>query len=323
VQLPASFKSYLDKIDTSLLATVDDSFPKGLGEPMRYVLQMPGKKIRPLMALFSSLAVGGTVEQALPAATAVELFHDFTLIHDDIMDEDEMRRGFSTVHVKYDEGTAILTGDLLIGIAYRELVRSPAHAISEITGIFTEALIKVCEGQALDKEFENRQDVSTEEYIDMIGKKTGWLIMIACSIGSICGGGSREQVEALRSYGYDLGLGFQIQDDLLDFIADEDKLGKQVGSDFRMDKKTYVALKYAELIQADTSLQEKYPTKPSGFESFADFQRALHELGLVQQIQLEADQYIAQALRALESVQPLTEDNLLYQVTQFLQKRQF
>jgi len=323
VQLSNSFQSFLDQIDSALFATIDERFPLGLREPMRYVLQMPGKKVRPLMALFSALAVGGRAEQALPAATAIELFHDFTLIHDDIMDEDEKRRGFSTVHVKYDEGTAILTGDLLIGIAYQELMRSPEHAATPITNIFTEALIKVCEGQALDKEFENRSDVTSEEYIDMIGKKTAWLIMIACSIGAICGGGTSDQIEALRSFGYDLGLGFQIQDDLLDFIADEQKLGKQVGSDFRMDKKTYVALKYMEVVQGDSNLAARYPSRPAGFDSFQAFQKALHELDLVKQVQHEADQYIDRALKSLASVQPLTDDNLLYQIALFLQKRQY
>lgn len=276
-----------------------------------------------MLTLFSCQAIGGDTDDALPAATAIELFHDFTLIHDDIMDQDELRRGLTTLHVKYDEGTAILVGDLLIGLAYQQLMKSTSPQIDKIINIFTEALVKVCEGQALDKEFETRTDVSVDEYLDMISKKTGWLIKVACSIGGLSGNAAPEQVELLTSFGDNLGLGFQIQDDLLDFIADESKLGKKVGSDFRMDKKTHVTLKYRELLQADATLQSRYPMNIPEFNSFSDFQSALYEIGVVESVRKEADFYIQNALSALEKISPLDENNYLYQITQFLQSRQY
>ena len=314
---------YLKQIDESLVSSVVPDLPETLSEPILYFLKMPAKKVRPLSALFAAKVVGGNVEDALPAATAIELFHDFTLVHDDIMDLDELRRGFQTMHVKYGNSTAILVGDAMIGLAFQQLMKSPQQYLVRVANIFSEALVKVCEGQALDKEFETRDQVSTDEYIDMIAKKTAWLIQVSCSLGAICGGGTEEQIEQLTRFGYLLGLGFQIQDDLLDFVADEEKLGKTVGSDFRMDKKTYVTLKYREIIQQDSQLREKYPLKPMEFESFGAFQDALRELGIVDAVQTTAQAYIADALTALESVHPLNDENPLYLIAQFLQNRQY
>ena len=239
------------------------------------------------------------------------------------MDQDELRRGLTTLHIKYDDGTAILTGDALIGLAYQQILKSPPRQLRAITDIFTEALVKVCEGQALDKEFETRSDVSINAYLDMISKKTGWLIKVACSIGGLCGNGTPAQVALLTEFGENLGLGFQIQDDLLDFIADETKLGKKVGSDFKMDKKTYVALKCREMIQGNTALQKIYPLDILKYPSFADFQKALYDIGVVDAVKQEAECYLNKALSALEQLSPLNEKNSLFQITQFLKHRQY
>lgn len=323
VEFSEQFKPYIERVRQDLLNSVAPSLPSSLGEPIHYFLQMPGKKIRPLLTLFSCQAVGGRWETALPAAIAVELFHDFTLIHDDIMDQDDLRRGFQTLHVKYGESTAILVGDALIGLAYQELIKSPPDYRDAIVKIFTEALVKVCEGQALDKEFESREEVSVDEYLDMIAKKTAWLLKVACALGAICGGGSQRQVELLTRFGDLLGLGFQIQDDLLDFIADESKLGKKVGSDYKMHKKTYVNLKYRELLQQQPELQRRYSLDLAEYPAFSDFQKALYATGVVEEVQREAERYTREALNALEQVIPLNEDNPLYIITRFLQNRQY
>lgn len=323
MNIPEQLKSHLDLVHQSLLNSVVPTLPSSLREPIHYFLQMPGKKIRPLLTLFSARAVGGKLEDALPAATAVELFHDFTLIHDDIMDQDELRRGFQTMHVKYGDSTAILVGDALIGLAYRELLKSPSSCFDAVVQIFSEALVKVCEGQALDKEFETRERVTLEDYLDMIGKKTAWLLKVACALGGICGGGSEEQVELLDRFGYGLGLGFQIQDDLLDFVADESKLGKKVGSDFKMHKKTYVNLKYQEILQNRSDLQARYPLTAGEFASFPEFQKALHEIGVVEEVKQVAACYIQDALNALGKILPLDDKNPLYLITRFLQDRQY
>ena len=323
MSLPTGFTRYLDLINQSLLDSILPELAKSLREPMHYFLQMPGKKIRPLMTLYACEAVGGDIQDALPAATAIELFHDFTLIHDDIMDRDELRRGMPTLHKKYGEDTAILVGDALLGLCYQQLMRSPAEYLPQVMKIFSETLIKVSDGQALDKEFETRRDVSLDEYIDMIMKKTAWLFMDACTLGAICGGGSKEQIQHLKQFGHSIGLGFQVQDDLLDFVADESKLGKTVGSDFRLDKKTYVALKYRQILKEKPELQTKYPRNLSDFASLNDFRKALDCLGVVKEVEATASQHLTDALNALEAVMPLNDDNQLYQITRFLQTRQY
>ncbi len=306
-----------------MLNSVPPDLPASLAEPIFYFLKMPGKKIRPLLVLSACEAVGGKPEDALPAAVAVELFHDFTLIHDDIMDQDELRRGLQTLHVKYGNPTAILVGDLLIGVAYKVLLRSPAAQLKPVLDIFTDTLVKVCEGQALDEEFEKRAEVRVEEYLDMIGKKTAWLIQTACALGAICGGGNPEQVQHLSRFGYAMGLAFQIQDDLLDFIADETMLGKKIGSDFRMDKKTYVLLKYKQTLRQYPHLQSNYPLDIHRFTEFEAFQKALHELGIVDAVKQDADRYFDEAVTALQAGIGDDRDNPLYQLIAFLQNRQY
>ncbi|MEZ4745026.1 MAG: polyprenyl synthetase family protein [Calditrichia bacterium] len=323
MNLASNLKQPLTEIEQRLIDCVPKDFPVSLRAPIQDFLKMPSKKIRPLLAIFASQAVGGSQADALPAATAVELFHDFTLIHDDIMDQDELRRGFPTLHIKYDESTAILAGDALIGLAFRELMRSPADARDPAAEIFTEALVRVCEGQALDKEFESRNDVQLDEYLDMIAKKTAWLIQTSCALGAICGSGTPEQVQHLSDYGYNLGMGFQIQDDLLDFVADEVKLGKKVGSDFRMHKTTYVTLKYREMLDADPALQATYSRDLQQYSDFPAFQKALRELQIIEAGEQAATTYFDKALAALKQVTPQESGNPLYLITTFLQERQY
>ena len=239
------------------------------------------------------------------------------------MDQDELRRGLETLHVKYGDSTAILSGDALIGLAYSQLMRVPETSLNAVTKIFTEALVKVCEGQALDKEFESRDDIHLEEYLDMISKKTAWLIKTACALGAHCGKGTPEQVDLLTSFGYNLGMGFQIQDDLLDFVADESKLGKKVGSDFRMHKTTYVTLKYRQILQKNAQYRSNYPMNITEYDSFLEFQKALDELDVIQAGQREADQYIQLALDDLRQITPPESGNPLYEITHFLQQRQY
>ena len=202
--------------------------------------------MRPCLTLLACKAAGGTIETALPSACAIELLHNFTLVHDDIMDQDDLRRGKQTIHKRWNEAAAILSGDGLIGLAYRALLESPAATIHRVMRIFTEGVIIVCEGQAIDKDFEDREDVSLEEYFDMIEKKTGALITISTEIGGIVAQAEENYINALREYGAFIGRAFQIQDDILDIISTEQVLGKDLGSDLAQGKKTYpiVCLKH-------------------------------------------------------------------------------
>jgi len=213
-----------------------------LRDGCRYVMRGGGKRIRPTLVLLSCEAVGGGAAAALDAAVAVEMMHNFTLVHDDIMDNADARRGRPTVHKKWNPSTALLVGDVLLGEAYRILGRTRSGRLPALFQIFTRGLLHVCEGQALDLEFETRTDVSVREYFRMIEKKTGSLIAAATELGGVIGGGTTRQRAALRQFGLALGRAFQVQDDLLDVVADPRNFGKTTGGDILEGKKTYLLL---------------------------------------------------------------------------------
>ncbi|MFH1862635.1 MAG: polyprenyl synthetase family protein [bacterium] len=235
------------RIDAELINSAPLIEPRSLYEPIRYFLSIGGKRLRPTLLLFSTEAVGADRESAMDAAVAVELLHNFTLVHDDIMDHDHLRRGFPTVHRRWDESVAILAGDGLIGLAYRKLMQLPPQYLTPVSRLFTEGVIEVCEGQAFDKEFETREDINLDDYFLMIGKKTGRLMTMSTQIGAMIGGGSDEEVATLRDYGALIGKAFQIQDDLLDIASSEEIIGKTFGSDLIAGKKTYLMIKALEL----------------------------------------------------------------------------
>ena len=317
------YNSLIERINQCLLGSISPELPKILGEPIQYFFNQPSKKIRPLLGIFCCNAVGGAEDDAIHAATAIELFHDFTLIHDDIMDKDELRRGKPTIHVRWDSGIAILVGDALIGLSFQQLMKSSGIYLNQVAKIFSDALVKVCEGQALDKSFETIPQVSLADYLEMIAKKTAWLFKVACEIGAILGGGTPDQIERLSNFGYNLGLAFQIQDDLLDFTADEGKLGKKVGSDFRMDKKTYITLKYQEILKDNLQLKNQYPEHERDFHSLADFQKALKEIGVISAVEKEVNQHFEKSLNLLRELLPDEKNHPLYMITHFIKDRQY
>lgn len=317
------YNSLIERINQCLLDSISPELPKILAEPIQYFFNQPSKKIRPLLSIFCCNAVGGAEDDAIHAGTAIELFHDFTLIHDDIMDKDELRRGKPTIHVKWDSGIAILVGDALIGLSFQQLMKSSGIYLNQVAKIFSDALVKVCEGQALDKSFETIPQVSLADYLEMIAKKTAWLFKVACEIGAILGGGTPAQIEHLSNFGYNLGLAFQIQDDLLDFTADEGKLGKKIGSDFRMDKKTYITLKYQEILKDNLQLKNQYPDQEKDFDSLADFQKALREIGVMSAVEKEVNQYFEKSLNLLCELLPDEKNHPLYMITHFIKDRQY
>jgi geranylgeranyl diphosphate synthase type II len=229
-------------VEGYLSTFVDKNIPRTLYAPAKYILAAGGKRIRPVLVLCACEAVGGVKENALDAAAGLEILHNFTLVHDDIMDNALSRRGRATVHTKWDENVAILAGDVLLGLAYRALLQSNTSGIQEVSRIFTEGVVEVCEGQAYDKEFETRKKVSLDEYLLMIRKKTGTMVAVATEVGAILGNGSPAERAALRTYGELVGRAFQVQDDLLDVIADEKKFGKTIGGDIVEGKKTFLLI---------------------------------------------------------------------------------
>ena len=216
--------------------------PEGLYAPIAYALASGGKRIRPTLALIASEMFGGKEEEVLPAALALEVFHNFTLLHDDVMDRASVRRGRPTVHVQWDDNTAILSGDQMLIEAYKLIAKVPSDKVQRTLEMFNEMATGICEGQQYDVDFERRDDVRIEEYMKMIELKTSVLLANALRTGGYIAGANEAQQEALYQYGLHIGLAFQIQDDILDVYGDPKTFGKAIGGDICCNKKTFLLL---------------------------------------------------------------------------------
>lgn len=234
------------RVNEALSGLVADREPAVLYEPVQYVLDGGGKRVRPTLLLLVAEAYGCPPDEALSAALAIEVFHNFTLVHDDIMDEADERRGRPTVHVEWDLGTAILVGDLMMGLSYELLGQVDGGTSGALYDIYHPMVEQLCTGQALDASFEERHDVSVEAYLDMIDGKTAALLSAAMELGAAIGGASAADREVLRTAGTLVGRAFQVQDDLLDLTADGEEWGKAVGGDLVVGKKTYLTLRALE-----------------------------------------------------------------------------
>lgn len=229
--------------------------PYGLYEPIEYTLAAGGKRIRPQLAMIASQLFGGKDEDVLPAALALEVFHNFTLLHDDVMDHADVRRGRPTVHVKWNANTAILSGDQMLIEAYKLLAGVPKEKLSQCLDMFNKMATEICEGQQYDVDFEAKEMVSETEYLMMIGKKTAVLLATALQMGAYIAGASQDEQETLVLFGTSIGLAFQIQDDILDVWGDPATFGKAIGGDISCNKKTYVTI-IAEKIADEESRKE-------------------------------------------------------------------
>ncbi|MCM1531327.1 MAG: polyprenyl synthetase family protein [Bacteroides sp.] len=222
--------------------------PQSLYTPAVYVLQQGGKRIRPVLALMACQLFGKDPQTALQPALGLEVFHNFTLLHDDVMDKASMRHGMPTVHVKWNANTAILSGDAMFAAAGSLIAKAPKACLAEVLDAFNALALGVCEGQQYDMDFESHATVALAEYMEMIRLKTAVLIAGALQIGAIIGGADAQDLQHLYSYGNKIGLAFQLQDDLLDLYADESKFGKKIGGDIRENKKTYLFIKGLEFL---------------------------------------------------------------------------
>ena len=245
-----SIKYYLDQVKTIFDAEQFDAEPHELYAPIDYTLRLGGKRIRPTMLLMANALFGGDEKQVHNAALGIETFHNFTLLHDDLMDRSPLRRGQPTVYTKWNENTAILSGDTMFALAWRFFLRQPSPSLQEILQCFNETAIEVCEGQQKDMNFERMglANVSIGDYMDMIRQKTAVLLAGALKIGALYAGAPANEVERLYAFGIHLGLAFQMQDDLLDGYGDTAVFGKKTGQDIRDNKISFLpltALKYA------------------------------------------------------------------------------
>ncbi|MFC4267987.1 polyprenyl synthetase family protein [Polaribacter marinivivus] len=232
--------------------------PKNLYEPIDYILQLGGKRMRPILTLMAADIFSGEFKKALPAALAVEVFHNFTLVHDDIMDDAPLRRGKETVHEKWDTSTGILSGDAMLILAYQYFENYEPEVFQKLAKLFSKTALEVCDGQQLDVDFETRKNVSIDEYMNMIRLKTSVLVAAALKMGAIVAKTNDENAGLIYDFGLNLGLAFQLQDDYLDTFGDPETFGKQVGGDIIENKKTFLYLKALEVADKETAKKLKY-----------------------------------------------------------------
>lgn len=313
------------RVDAYLRKVATQSEPVTLYEPIRYIVSGGGKRLRSLLIMFACEAVGGKSAAALHAGAAVELLHTFTLVHDDIMDHADSRRGKQTVHKKWDENVAILAGDALLCLAYRILLRTSSSNIQSISTLFTEGVLEVCEGQTYDKEFEERDGVTVDDYLLMISKKTGALFAMSAQIGGLIGGAKNAEVRALKRYGEYIGRAFQIQDDLLDILGNEATLGKSIGGDLQEGKKTFLLLHAASHAHSkDSELLRKVFTKQGLSKEEVDSVRELYRTtGAIALAESMIEDDIRRAVSALRSLRRSARSGLLVAYADMLLKRTY
>ncbi|MGK9475870.1 polyprenyl synthetase family protein [Melioribacter sp. OK-6-Me] len=304
----------LSKIEKRIDNLFIDKKPLSLYEPCKYALESGGKRLRPILLLFSVKAAGGNFNEAYNAALAVEILHNFTLVHDDIMDNSPIRRGRPSLYKKFDSNTAILAGDNLIAIAFKLLLKDCKYNTTQIIETFTQGIIDVCEGQSLDKEFETRKEVSLMEYRFMIQKKTAALLSACTSIGGLIAKADDSAMRILKNYGKNLGMAFQIQDDLLDIIADEKKFGKKVGSDLIEGKKTFLFLKALEKARGGDKKKLLNVIKNCGIESseIESYTQIYEKYGVLDDAKTEINKYIKLALKGLNGLPDKEGSEMLY-----------
>lgn len=282
-----------------------DRRPASLYEPIRYVLSMGGKRIRPVLMLLSYNLFKEDPETILMPACALETYHNYTLLHDDLMDNADLRRGHATVHKKWNANTAILSGDSMLVLAYQRMQQCSSDKMSEVLALFTETALEIGEGQEYDMAFEHRDDVSEEEYIEMIRLKTSVLLACALKIGAILAGASKEDADNLYRFGEQIGLAFQLQDDFLDVYGDTRVFGKAIGGDITSNKKTFMlinALNHANEEQRRQLESWIGATEFDRDEKVAAVTRLYNEIGIDRMAQDKIAYYFEQSRKYLQAV---------------------
>lgn len=279
--------------------------PVGLYSPIAYALSSGGKRIRPLLTLLGASVFGADPLKAVPAALAIEIFHNFTLLHDDVMDNAPLRRGKPSVHAKWDDNTAILSGDQMLIEAYKQLTLLPVSVLPDVLRVFNQMGTEICEGQQLDVDFQSKENVSEEEYICMIRRKTSVLLGSALQIGAIIAGADEQAQQSLCEYGINLGLAFQIQDDLLDIYGDPATFGKAIGGDILEGKKTfaYIAALHAASPSQRKQLVQLLQSHPdSAMDKIQAVTQLYDQLGVKQSCEEAVGFYTQRALANLANI---------------------
>lgn len=315
-QLSQFIDTYQDKIDDVIRSYSKIQSSKYLIEPIHYILGSSGKKIRPFLLLLTSKMCKADMNEALKAAAAIELFHIFSLVHDDIMDKDEFRRGKQTIHKKWDESVAILAGDGLLAISNMIMTDVNCENFQDLMKIYSKTFFDVCEGQAFDKEFEKLETVTIDEYLHMIGLKTSALLGASCHIGALIANKSKEDWKRFYDFGYNLGLAFQIQDDILDLFADQNILGKDVASDIFMDKKSILTL-----LAKQNNIDYSIYTQEKNTKNIDQIKALFEEKKILEKAIILKDQYSDLADNFLSSLEDSEEKSMLSEMVEKLNNR--
>lgn len=305
-----SIAELTEKVTTALEQLPYDRQPQGLYAPIKYVLSLGGKRIRPVLMLMAYNMYREDVGRIMPVALGLEVYHNFTLLHDDLMDRADVRRGKPCVHKVWNDNTAILSGDNMLVMAYQMMSRCPSSALPSVISIFTETALQIDEGQQYDMEFEQRTDVTEREYLEMIRLKTSVLLACALQIGALLGGASEADAQALYAYGEKVGLAFQLQDDYLDVYGDFETFGKAIGGDILCNKKTFM------LINALAHAPEHLRSELQGWLAATEYDPAekieavrhiYTQVGVDQMAKEQISFYIVQAEDALRAL-PIAEE---------------
>lgn len=300
--------------------------PAGLYEPLAYTMSLGGKRVRPLLTLMAYNLYKEDVETAINPALGIELFHNFTLLHDDVMDRSFMRRGKPCVHVKWDENTAILSGDAMQVVAYQYVAQAPAAVLPACLDLFSRTALEVCEGQSYDMLFESKQQVDEEEYLEMIRLKTAVLLACSLKMGAILAGASAEDAQKLYDFGIHIGIAFQIKDDLLDVWGDPAVFGKAIGGDIMCNKKTFLlihALKHANKEQHASLLHYITSDDIDRAEKVQAVTRLYEAVGVKEECEAKMLHHQELAMEALASLS-VGEEKIVYlrELAESMMKRQ-
>jgi len=305
-----SIEFYREEFLSHLEKNVVQKEPNNLYQPIAYILNLGGKRLRPVLTLLTADLLNGNYKEALDAALAVEVFHNFSLIHDDIMDDAPLRRGKITVHEKWDVNTGILSGDAMLIQAYQLFENYEPQVFKELLKVFSQTAIEVCEGQQYDVDFETRDDVTIPEYLKMIAYKTAILVAAAMKMGAIVAKASIENQDLIYEFGKNLGIAFQLQDDYLDAFGDPKTFGKQVGGDIIENKKTFLYLKSLEngTKEQQKKLLDLFSIQPKDVASKIEAIKTIFtESGAVSAAKSEIENYTIKAFNALNNIQATEE----------------
>ncbi len=304
--MPYNAKALKNLFEKALHSFVIGKNPQELYAPAQYLLRLPGKRVRPLLTLLAYQLFQNNIENGLMSAMAMEVFHNFTLMHDDMMDQAPLRRGKPTVHTQWNANIALLAGDVMLAKAFSLLASNAQSAM--VMPQFCACVIKICEGQQMDMNFEKQQQVTEGAYLEMVQLKTGVLLGFSLQLGAQMGGASAQKAQLLYDAGVQLGISFQLQDDLLDVYAANEKFGKQLGSDIVANKKTYLwikAMSHANAAQKETLHGWLQNTAANDKNKIAGVTAIFDALNVPSMVEKTAQQYFNRALNSLDKIQPI------------------